>query len=307
MGKEGAFGRKMSIATKISVSFGLLIFFLIAAVGFSTRAKVDKIMELQFKEKGETIASAVATLAQERLQAGDYQLLNELFAELRENRDIREAAVVTPGGRVVAHTDPLMVGKFVPEGDFSRVIYQEGPSSDPVLSAPIKSAGGAVLGYFYIGMDRQRTKQYGKELLFYLGLTLLAAVYAGFMLARVISARILRQPINDLMEATRQISTGNFAHKVPVRKEDELGSLARAFNTMTAHLTNLFRTVYASTAEMAKSSQLILSRTESYLLSAGGGDGEPEAAGLAEINSAARRLARVVDRLNSLSRQFKIG
>ncbi|SHI34804.1 type II secretion system F family protein [Desulfofundulus thermosubterraneus] len=77
-----------------------------------------------------------------------------------------------------------------------------------------------------------------------------------------------------------------------------------AFNAMTTYLTNLFRTVHLSTMEMAKSCQLILSRTESYCST--DGKDQKEVAELAEINNAARRLARVVDRLNSLSLQFKI-
>ncbi|MCL6538650.1 MAG: HAMP domain-containing protein [Acidothermus sp.] len=307
MGRKKTAVRQISVATKISAGFGLLIFFLLAAVGFSTCGRVEKLMARQFQEKGEAVALTVATLARERLQAGDYGLLNELFAGLQKNGDVKEAAVVTPGGKVVAHTDPAMVGGFAPDEYFQKIVRGGKSPAGPVFRAPISSSEGAIFGYFYIEMDPQGIRLYTKELLVYLGLTLLAAVYAGTMLARVITARVLKQPINDLLEATRHISTGNFTYRVPVRKEDELGSLARAFNTMTAHLTSLFRTVSTSTEEMAKSSQIILSRTESYLSSAGSGEGGTGAAGLAEIKSAARRLARVVDRLNNLSRQFKTG
>lgn len=143
--------------------------------------------------------------------------------------------------------------------------------------------------------QRSRTQRYVHDLGLLIALILLVAVLAGGMLAHVITNRVLRQPINDLMEATKHIATGNFAYKVPVRKADELGTLAQAFNTMTGHLSNLFRTVYASTAEMSRSSQLILAKAESFSAQEN----------LAEISSAARRLARVVERLHNLSRQFK--
>ena len=306
MGKKEVSGRQTSVATKISVGFGLLILFLFGAVGAFTYAKVERIVELQFQEKGEAIASAVATLAEMQVQSGDYVPLNALFTALRKNNDVKEALVINPGGKILAHTDSALVGKYTPEDMFARVVHNEKNLPGVVYRAPIKTSDGAIFGYFYIEMNGQRTREYGRELLISLGLILLAAVYAGFMLARIISARVLKQPVEDLLEATRHISTGNFAHKVPVRKDDELGNLARAFNTMIAHLSSLFRTVSTSTEEMAKSSQIILSRTENYLSSAAGGAAGPEAAGLAEINSAARRLARVVDRLHSLSRQFKI-
>ncbi len=297
--------RKISLAAKISIYFGLLISFLIIAIGCSTYARIQQIMELQIKEKGEAVACAVTALAAERLQAGDPQLLNKLFSDLKANEDIGEAAIVNSGGKIVAHTNPLLIGQTVSEGSFSPAIFQKGASLGPVIGAPVKTAQGSLLGYFYIQMDQERTKKYMRDLALTMALVLLAAVYAGIMLAHIISKRVLRLPINDLMEATRHIATGNFTHKVPVRRQDELGSLAQAFNTMTAHLTNLFRTVHLSTMEMAKSSQLILAHIQSYSSTAGEKD-QKEMAELAEINNAARRLARVVDRLNNLSLQFKI-
>jgi methyl-accepting chemotaxis protein len=296
-------GRRISIATKISIYFGLLISFLIITVGCSTYIRIQQIMELQIKEKGEAVASAVTALAAERLQAGDPQLLNKLFSDLKANEDIGEAAIVNSGGKIVAHTNTLLIGRTV-SGGSPEGIFQKSVSPGPVISAPVRTAEGSLLGYFYIQMDQERTKRYMRNLALTMVFVLLAALYAGIMLAHIISKRVLRLPINDLMEATRHIATGNFAYKVPVRKQDELGSLAQAFNTMTVYLTNLFRTVQLSTMEMAKNSQLILARTESYCSTAG--KDQKEMAELAEINNAARRLARVVDRLNSLSLQFKI-
>ncbi len=43
-------------------------------------------------------------------------------------------------------------------------------------------------------------------------------------------------PIQALAEATREISRGNFDHRIDVQAQDELGTLVRSFNRMTEQL-----------------------------------------------------------------------
>jgi two-component system NtrC family sensor kinase len=44
------------------------------------------------------------------------------------------------------------------------------------------------------------------------------------------------RPVQDLLMATRQVAGGNLSHRVKVKREDELGMLAKSFNTMTDNL-----------------------------------------------------------------------
>lgn len=285
----------LSLAARMGASIGLLVAFLVCAAGYTAYARMQQVLEQLTREKGEAVACAVTALAAERLQAGDPQLLARLMRDLKQSGDIAGAALISAGGKVVAHSDPAAAGRYVAPGSGGGALFPAGPVAGPLIEAPVRTADGSILGYFYLQLDRSRAQKYALELKIMLGLILAAAVLAGVMLAQVIAKRLLRQPLGDLMEATRHISTGNFAHRVPVRRADELGRLAQAFNTMAAYLTSLFRTVYASTAEMARSSQLILARAR-------GATGEED---LAEIRSAAERLSRVVERLHNLSRQFK--
>jgi two-component system NtrC family sensor kinase len=45
------------------------------------------------------------------------------------------------------------------------------------------------------------------------------------------------RPVQDLLTATRQIAGGNLNYRVKVKREDELGMLAKSFNSMTDNLT----------------------------------------------------------------------
>lgn len=60
-----------------------------------------------------------------------------------------------------------------------------------------------------------------------LGITIVAAIGVGVLLARGVSRRI-----TELAAATQTVATGNLSIRVPVRGNDEVTNLARAFNAM---------------------------------------------------------------------------
>ena len=69
-----------------------------------------------------------------------------------------------------------------------------------------------------------------------LGLAVAVVALLGTLAgALLVSARLAR-PIHELAEGARQVAGGDLRVSVPVRTEDELGALARAFNEMTAEL-----------------------------------------------------------------------
>jgi signal transduction histidine kinase/DNA-binding response OmpR family regulator len=81
-----------------------------------------------------------------------------------------------------------------------------------------------------------------------LGLPLLA-------LGALFAARSVSKPITRLTGATRTITAGDRDFQVPVERDDEIGELSRAFNTMTAELAASYasveETVKDRTAELA--------------------------------------------------------
>lgn len=65
------------------------------------------------------------------------------------------------------------------------------------------------------------------------GLVLIAGIFFGWLTSRNIS-----NPLVKLTEATSQIAAGNYSSQVSVDRFDELGKLARSFNTMSAQVQN---------------------------------------------------------------------
>ncbi len=90
-----------------------------------------------------------------------------------------------------------------------------------------------------------------RRTLFQLAIIGLPILAGGALLA----ARSVSKPITRLTEATRTVAAGNRDFQVPVDRDDEVGELSQAFNTMTAELAASYasveETVRVRTAELA--------------------------------------------------------
>lgn len=78
-------------------------------------------------------------------------------------------------------------------------------------------------------------------------LTLLAAVWAAFFLARR-----LVSPVTDLAQGTRAVANGDYDTQLPQHSHDELGFLVDSFNQMTRRLSHARDTAQASRQQLER-------------------------------------------------------
>jgi two-component system, NtrC family, nitrogen regulation sensor histidine kinase NtrY len=83
--------------------------------------------------------------------------------------------------------------------------------------------------------QKQYLRVYKRELLAMLALITLLLLFTTTWVALFLSKQVT-VPIQALAEATREISRGNFDHRIEVHAQDELGTLVRSFNRMTEQL-----------------------------------------------------------------------
>ena len=76
-------------------------------------------------------------------------------------------------------------------------------------------------------------------------LSLLAAIYGAFVLARRMVA-----PIQDLVAGTRAVAEGDFDTRLPKPSKDEIGFLINSFNDMTQRLASARREASLSQAQV---------------------------------------------------------
>jgi two-component system, NtrC family, nitrogen regulation sensor histidine kinase NtrY len=141
-------------------------------------------------------------------------------------------------------------------------VLVENPSDGPEIwkvGKQLYLAGSAPLkdGRFYVGralpddyLDRyseveaetntyaqqkQNLRAYKREILLALSVVTLILMFVTMWSALFLSKQVT-VPIQGLAEATREISRGNFDHRITVQAQDELGTLVRSFNRMTEQL-----------------------------------------------------------------------
>jgi two-component system, NtrC family, nitrogen regulation sensor histidine kinase NtrY len=83
--------------------------------------------------------------------------------------------------------------------------------------------------------QKQDLRKYKRNLILALSLVTLLLLFTTTWTAFFLSKQVT-VPIQALAEATREISRGNFDHRIDLQAQDELGMLVRSFNRMTDQL-----------------------------------------------------------------------
>ena len=128
------------------------------------------------------------------------------------------------------------------------------------------------------------------------GLAILIALVLGGLLARS-----LTRPIRDLTEATHALANGDLAQEVPVRSQDELGTLTTAFNQMAAELANATQAREQMTADIAHDLGTPLTVLGGYLEAMQDGVLETTPERIATMHAEILHLQRLVQDLRTLS------
>lgn len=77
----------------------------------------------------------------------------------------------------------------------------------------------------------------------------LIIVVLGSVVLLAIGHALVLEPVTQLKRAIERIQSGDFSARVHTISQDELGTLARGFNDMAAHLQSLYRSLEARVAE----------------------------------------------------------
>ena len=93
-------------------------------------------------------------------------------------------------------------------------------------------------GRFVFGLDKDFDPDPDRRGLIIILLSLLTLILVGAFL----SIRWILKPVRWLDEGVRQVGRGNFNHRVPEKRTDELTDLAAAFNDMTDRIRDMFHT-----------------------------------------------------------------
>ncbi len=177
---------------------------------------------------------------------GGQDLLNVLVAGERVDAIVAqrlkaattsEFLFLAPSGVIASTLGPRATAAVVADlarGN-SRQTVSDGVVAYARFETPLTDILGRPVGKICIlrsfeGAQRRIASLYTNIILLWLG-----AMTVGFVLTYVLARRIV-EPVEQLDQAAAEVARQNYSIEVPVRGEDELGRLARTFNTMCASI-----------------------------------------------------------------------
>ncbi|MCL4466707.1 MAG: cell wall metabolism sensor histidine kinase WalK [Chloroflexi bacterium] len=231
-----------------AVALGALILLTVYLLNYLYGAYADSRRDQSFRQ-----AWLVASIAEQRLQAQpDGRNMDAMAKELRPRLGERVTIIGADGtvwgdsdedpSRMERHSDRIEVRAALQSGGGSSVRESTTLGYAMLYVAVPITSGGRVVGVARLATPLddlgaamghiQRT------------VALAGALVAGLMvLLGVYLARSITTPISDLTETAKRIASGDLDQYVPVSTQDEIGSLARAFNQMTGHLRETIRAI----------------------------------------------------------------
>lgn len=225
-----------------------LIITLVITVGMSLLGMVivddqTRLLRQQMNQFGHALSHQMAETAKEPLLAGD-----TLALRLATDSMMRHGGVL---GAVIYSEEltPLMSeGQVPPEAQLQQALRQSSATGAvAAVEWQIPSEGGSIgviayfspivvreliTGYVLLTFDHSQLSQAQRHTLRAVTAATLLMVLLGAVAAILVGQRLSR-PINDLMDASLLISRGDYSFRFDERRNDEIGTLMQAFNTMS--------------------------------------------------------------------------
>jgi len=259
------FGLKMRFVLIISF---LILFTSVILSGFLIK-KQSELIQRELEKRGESLVKNLAYNSEYGVLVENKDLLLNLIRGLSQQEDVAYIIIQDRNGNILAQLEsqrfpPSSAGQkksvtseaFEKEGLFT-IHYEEGKGSGfcnfsyPIQTTKVlrskeevgiifdQQAGFGIkeekIGVAHVGMSLANMR---KEMASMKNMiVLLTALVVGIgILLTIFLVNIIVNPIQQLVFATDKVANGDLAQMVKVRRGDEIGKLASAFNRMTNSL-----------------------------------------------------------------------
>ena len=193
--------------------------------------------EQQLIERGRALGRLISLVSPEAILSFDMLLLNEYTRQVSSQPDVVYGVIVNPEGVPMSFyvdpTDRLVrtqpgVTRSEDILPLVQVLNDQGQLIE--LDFPIMH-NNALLGRFLVGLSRQALNtEFRRQVTVQIGLLAAFVLFLSAAIFAVFRHHVLF-PIKKLIAASREVGRGQYP-VVEVKSQDELGLLARAFNTM---------------------------------------------------------------------------
>jgi len=230
----GLKGRFVVFVSAIIVAFGLVL------TALSVRAQNERLRH-ELEDRGKLLTTVIAANTTDALAMLDVRDLRKTLSEARDQENVLDAVGFDEDGRVL--TDGTLVNsrrhEQISEAELrhisgSSALLVEFEGDAMTVTKPVhlgsRMLGGVRLRYSLASLAEEQASLARRT-------ATVGAVFALLgMIAAILLTEAVTRPLNEVIRATRALSQGEPAPRLPVRTTDEVGELAEAFNEMTRKL-----------------------------------------------------------------------
>jgi len=222
----------------------LLLVSAIAVVSYFALTHEKKSLVEERLLRGKALVRNLATASAEAILSDNELNLFSYCKDIVTNEaDALEVYVTRPDGRYIAHSRPELVGKMCSTSECPAIL-----SSTEITIQSLENESGVSLcisspmsvldkkiGFVTVILSnesiRKKIDEVRKDLI-----TLAAVAVIVGMLLTFLLAHFLVIPIKKLEKGASIIGTGDFAHRISIKSNNEIGELASTFNGMAESL-----------------------------------------------------------------------
>ncbi len=304
--------KRISLQTKLSVFASLLVLIVVLGAGVGLYLAERQYLEQRIQESQVEMVEVLTQVAKEALAQKSDLLLSSYLSLIRRSRSLSYAMVVDPQGRILAHSNVVLVGQKADDEltmnaqKSTSLLRQTAPAANDSLidlSLPIYFEGQRI-GTTRVGYSQTLTDELVDQALAAArGRILLSAVASLILgiLGAYLLAHFITRPIQHLRDGAKEIGDGALDHRLPITSTDELGDLALEFNIMAEKLQELDRLkqdfVSNVTHELRSPLTSLRGYVEFLLRGDAGNLTDEQSENLIVVKNNAARLAKFIDTL----------
>jgi class 3 adenylate cyclase len=234
--------------TTVGIRTKLILYTLVIAglassgVTYYAYDQQKKAVYRQLEERGKAFGENLSRTLADPIYMLQIDEVLYLLRSVRQDPEISAAYALDEKGSLLSdgtkrnlHRGEKLQSPYVQEALATQRSIIQRLAAAYVIVEPVRLPNGNTIGYAYIELSlAQRSRALSDIFQRTLGLSVLYLVSAAVLAYFV--AYSFSTPILNLVKATQVVEKGNFEIRIGSKRRDELGTLARGFNTMTSGL-----------------------------------------------------------------------
>lgn len=252
--------KKWPIHVQLSLGVTLLLTVLSSLFTYDLVQKQERVIQDHYQEEAISTLRALSLLSANNILERDFAGLNETVHLADNHTDFLFSMIHLPNGKILMHSDPSKIGKFLTDERSKNYLnIRKGhftvadTNAYLDMASPIVS-NNTVIGFSRVAIDKNEGIKTVHELIQKSVLYITVSVFIVFLFSYFLTKLISNQ-LSQLISLARKIESGERDSRASLEAENEVGTLAKVFNSMLDSLQKDEQQLQESHLKLQKSEE----------------------------------------------------